>query len=312
MPAPFLRWLAVSAAFTLVACHRDGVNTSATDDAGPPGERFVVRGGVDVDGAAVEFGVAGGRIVAPNGIPRGATVVNLGGRTVVPAFIDSHVQFSYYDVAAQLPRGASWRPSISRRRSAASRSRIRSPCAARARCSRRSAATRRKAGAHTPTEALSEETLSGFGERTLVSTLAAFGGSAAEGNLRALRERGARILYGTDFSASAARSERRICAASGSVRARCSARSRSAEAEDMGVLNAAETATGGADGAAFVEVAASLVGLRGVSGGRPPNKRATPAAKPATPSPSQCFRFAATERFVEGVIAKVPRVWAQS
>ena len=53
--------------------------------------------------------------------------------------------------------------------------------------------------AHTPTEVLGEDVLSGFGDRCLVSTLAAFGGTAAEANLRALRERGARILYGTDL-----------------------------------------------------------------------------------------------------------------
>ena len=54
--------------------------------------------------------------------------------------------------------------------------------------------------AHTPTEALSESTLEAWKTRTVISTLSAFGGgSAALNNLRALRERGARVLYGTDF-----------------------------------------------------------------------------------------------------------------
>ena len=54
--------------------------------------------------------------------------------------------------------------------------------------------------AHTPTEPLSEATLEAWKTRTVISTLSAFGGgSAALGNLRALRERGARVLYGTDF-----------------------------------------------------------------------------------------------------------------
>jgi imidazolonepropionase-like amidohydrolase len=54
--------------------------------------------------------------------------------------------------------------------------------------------------AHTPTEALSEATLEAWKTRTVISTLSAFGGgSAALNNLRALRERGARVLYGTDF-----------------------------------------------------------------------------------------------------------------
>lgn len=53
--------------------------------------------------------------------------------------------------------------------------------------------------AHTPIETLSESTLSAWGERTVISTLSAFGGSSAVENLRRLRERGARVLYGTDF-----------------------------------------------------------------------------------------------------------------
>jgi imidazolonepropionase-like amidohydrolase len=54
--------------------------------------------------------------------------------------------------------------------------------------------------AHTPTEALSEATLSAWQSRTVISTLSAFGGgTAAIQNLKALRQRGARVLYGTDF-----------------------------------------------------------------------------------------------------------------
>jgi len=54
--------------------------------------------------------------------------------------------------------------------------------------------------AHTPTEALTEATLEAWKTRTVISTLSAFGGSSATlNNLRALRERGARVLYGTDF-----------------------------------------------------------------------------------------------------------------
>ena len=54
--------------------------------------------------------------------------------------------------------------------------------------------------AHTPTEALSEATLEAWKRGTVISTLGAFGGGvAALENLRKLRERGARVLYGTDF-----------------------------------------------------------------------------------------------------------------
>ncbi|MCA9598830.1 MAG: amidohydrolase family protein [Myxococcales bacterium] len=53
--------------------------------------------------------------------------------------------------------------------------------------------------AHTPAETLSEETLAAWQGRAVISTLSAFGGSAAEANLAALRARGVTVLYGTDF-----------------------------------------------------------------------------------------------------------------
>ncbi len=54
--------------------------------------------------------------------------------------------------------------------------------------------------AHTPTETLSAATIAMWSDRTVISTLRAFGGSAeAVGNLQALRAAGATILYGTDF-----------------------------------------------------------------------------------------------------------------
>jgi imidazolonepropionase-like amidohydrolase len=54
--------------------------------------------------------------------------------------------------------------------------------------------------AHTPTDSLSEQTISAWSDKVVVSTLAAFGGSsAAVENLRALRVAGATVLYGTDF-----------------------------------------------------------------------------------------------------------------
>lgn len=53
--------------------------------------------------------------------------------------------------------------------------------------------------AHTPTELLPESVLAQWGQRAVISTLGVFGGSAALQNLRELRQRGARVLYGTDF-----------------------------------------------------------------------------------------------------------------
>ena len=54
--------------------------------------------------------------------------------------------------------------------------------------------------AHTPVEALSDEAVSAWSGRAVISTLRAFGGSdSAIQNLRRLRESGATVLYGTDF-----------------------------------------------------------------------------------------------------------------
>ena len=54
--------------------------------------------------------------------------------------------------------------------------------------------------AHTPLEPLAAGTLDAWRGRAVVSTLAAFGGSAgAVGNLAALRASGVTVLYGTDF-----------------------------------------------------------------------------------------------------------------
>jgi imidazolonepropionase-like amidohydrolase len=65
------------------------------------------------------------------------------------------------------------------------------------------AARAAKAGAdvlaHTPVEPLSLATLELWRDRALISTLSAFGGETARANLAALRGRGVRILYGTDF-----------------------------------------------------------------------------------------------------------------
>ncbi len=54
--------------------------------------------------------------------------------------------------------------------------------------------------AHTPTEPLTDSTLEAWKARTVISTLSAFGGGAAAvKNLHDLRERGVRVLYGTDL-----------------------------------------------------------------------------------------------------------------
>jgi imidazolonepropionase-like amidohydrolase len=67
-----------------------------------------------------------------------------------------------------------------------------------------SAAAAARAGAdllaHTPVEPLSDATVALWRGRAVISTLAAFGGSAtAVDNLRKLRAAGATVLYGTDL-----------------------------------------------------------------------------------------------------------------
>ena len=54
--------------------------------------------------------------------------------------------------------------------------------------------------AHTPTEALSQATISAWKGRAVISTLRAFGGSETTiANLKALKAAGVTVLYGTDF-----------------------------------------------------------------------------------------------------------------
>jgi len=53
--------------------------------------------------------------------------------------------------------------------------------------------------AHTPTQALSVETIEVWSNRAVITTLAAFGGSSTRANLRALADAGAVVLYGTDL-----------------------------------------------------------------------------------------------------------------
>lgn len=89
-------------ALALVACHREQI---AKSDGGTAQEGFFIRGGRGLQGEAIAFGVVAGRIVPIEDLPKANPVVDLGGRFVVPAFIDSHVHLSYYSVADALPRG---------------------------------------------------------------------------------------------------------------------------------------------------------------------------------------------------------------
>jgi imidazolonepropionase-like amidohydrolase len=71
----------------------------------PVSGTLVLRGATGVDGTPVELVIAGGRIVA-GPAPSGAEVVELTGKVLVPAFIDSHVHLAYQPSAeAALPAG---------------------------------------------------------------------------------------------------------------------------------------------------------------------------------------------------------------
>lgn len=245
-------------------------------DGGP----WRVSGARELNGSSLSFGVVGSELTAARDTPREAVDLDLGGRTVVAAFIDSHVHLAYYDVAEQLPAGGvvaavdfaepleslaspfaidtrrsgpmltppggyptrSWGSagfglevaSVKEAEAAVDQlldlgaDFIKAPLlgdqglsdelleAVVARAHERGARValhalgasdaERALGsdadilAHTPTDVMAAEALEQWSERTVVSTLAAFGGGqAALDNLRALAAAGARVLYGTDL-----------------------------------------------------------------------------------------------------------------
>jgi imidazolonepropionase-like amidohydrolase len=261
-----------------VSCARDAHDA---ENAAPVSPAFIVDGALDVDGNAVRLGVSNGAFVDAATLPPSTRVVDLAGKFVVPAFIDSHVHLAYYPVAADLPKGgiagavdfaapltalASPPTELEVRWAGpmitpllgyptqgwgaggfglevatpdeaaaavdqildAGASFIKTPlvgaqgvsdemlAAVVVRAHERDVrvavhalgsadATRAVASevdlfGHTPTEALTPEQVAGWGERAVVGTLSAFGGSqAALDNLRALADAGALVLYGTDL-----------------------------------------------------------------------------------------------------------------
>jgi imidazolonepropionase-like amidohydrolase len=84
---------------TALGCH--GARSGAGPDGGSP---WVVRGAHGAEGESIELAIRGERLV-PLESAADASALDLSGYFVVPAFIDSHVHLSYYDVAASLPAG---------------------------------------------------------------------------------------------------------------------------------------------------------------------------------------------------------------
>jgi imidazolonepropionase-like amidohydrolase len=86
----------------VTACARDAEHAVGAAPTPPP---YIVDGALDADGNAVRLGVSDGSFVDAATLPPDTRVVDLTGRFVVPAFIDSHVHLAYYPVAADLPKG---------------------------------------------------------------------------------------------------------------------------------------------------------------------------------------------------------------
>lgn len=86
----------------LLGCH--GTRSDAGPGRDAKGGTWLVRGARGAEGESVELAIRGERLVPLEDAPDASTV-DLNGYFVVPAFIDSHVHLSYYDVAASLPAG---------------------------------------------------------------------------------------------------------------------------------------------------------------------------------------------------------------
>jgi len=103
------RWsFALAALAVLVGCAfgcRGATEQPSPAAPSAPARPYRIVGAVDVDGNAVSIGVRGEDFVPEDELESDADVFDLGGRVVVPAFIDSHVHLAYWAVAAELPAG---------------------------------------------------------------------------------------------------------------------------------------------------------------------------------------------------------------
>ncbi len=80
----------------LLACaHPQLADTPSESFVIPQSARYVLRGGRLPGGAATDLAIADGKIVAVGTVEEGGEEVDLGGRWLVPAFIDSHVHLAY-------------------------------------------------------------------------------------------------------------------------------------------------------------------------------------------------------------------------
>jgi imidazolonepropionase-like amidohydrolase len=262
-----------------LACLFLGCASEASDSSARP-DSYVLTGGTVVGRGRMDVEVSDGKIVALGTASPTAERIDVSGRFLAPAFIDSHVHLAYLPEAAAMANGGiaaavdlaaplSFLSDLPARPHvlaagpmitavggyptqslgqngygvecadvAAVRAAVQKVAAAGARVikvpvesgglddaelaaavdeahahglkvaahalSDDDAARAGRAGvdvlAHTPVSALSKKTIALWSDRTVISTLRAFGGSkAAVANLRALRDAGATVLYGTYF-----------------------------------------------------------------------------------------------------------------
>ena len=264
-----------------IACAGRGPHADTSVSVHPSGSHFVLHGAILAGGTQQDVEIDGGKIVAVGKVDASASIVDVTGKWLAPAFIDSHVHLAYLPEGDQLADGGiaaavdlaapiaflsadhaplqviaagpmitavSGYPTQSWGRNgyglevadaSAAKAAVDQLFTAGAKvikvpvtsdptvdddtlaaavaednlkglkvashALRDVDAARAAAGgvdvlAHTPTEALSLATVDAWAGRAVISTLSAFGGSAASvANLSALRARGLTVLYGTDF-----------------------------------------------------------------------------------------------------------------
>src|SRR5205085_1917566 len=83
----------------------DGGIADGRLDQSTPGKHLVLRGGRLPGGAPADVEVEGGRIVAVGVVASESDVVDVSGRWLAPAFIDSHVHLAYLPMGPEMVAG---------------------------------------------------------------------------------------------------------------------------------------------------------------------------------------------------------------
>jgi hypothetical protein len=83
----------------------DGGTDAERADRSAPSEHFVLRGGRLPGGPEADVEISEGRIVAVGAVESGAEAVDVSGRYLAPAFIDSHVHLAYLPMIPEMVAG---------------------------------------------------------------------------------------------------------------------------------------------------------------------------------------------------------------